>query len=102
MRAADTKRWWRYLGSLNPFVVLLVVVVITMLTPGDSSLYAHLSNSRMIASMERERKQLKNEIDKNRKQLDELRFKKDKLEKYAREKYLMKAEDEDLYLLQER
>ncbi len=33
------------------------------------------------------------------KHLDEIKYKRDMLEKYARERYLMKEEDEDLYLL---
>ncbi len=85
--------------KMNPFVLLLIVIVVTLLSPGDSSLYSHLSNKREISALESERDKIKAEIEKDRRKLDELRFRKDRLEKYAREKYLMKAEDEDLYLL---
>lgn len=99
MKKEDLKGGWASLRRVNPFVLLLLGVLLTLLYPGDSSIFSHLSNHREIFKLERERNQLREGIERDRRHLDELRFRKDKLEKYAREKYLMKAEDEDLYLL---
>lgn len=51
--------------------------------------------------MTKERDRLKKQIEEDRIKLDQLRFKKNKLEKYARERFLMKADDEDLYILED-
>ena len=43
----------------------------------------------------------KTEIDKNRQEIEGLNYNSDKLERFAREKYLMKRENEDIFVIVE-
>lgn len=87
--------------TLKPFTVVSVIGLIALLYPGEDSLFSLLEYSSQLKSMTKEKEQLKVKIEEDRQKLDQLRFKKEKLEKYARERFLMKAEDEDLYIIEE-
>ena len=49
--------------------------------------------------MKQEREYYLKKIEEDRNKLDELRTDNDNLEKFAREQYLMKRKDEDLYII---
>ena len=87
--------------SLNPFAVMGVIGLLALLYPGEDSIFSQIEYSTQLKSMTKERDRLKKQIEEDRIKLDQLRFKKNKLEKYARERFLMKAEDEDLYILKD-
>ncbi len=52
-----------------------------------------------VAKLESEKEFYIKETEKSRKDLDELSSNKEKLEKFAREKYLMKKENEDVFVI---
>ncbi len=101
IKKRDFKKLWGFVKELNPYVVALFIGLVLMLLPGDDSLYSHIEYDAQLKSMIEERDRLKEQIEEGRMKLDQLRFKKAKLEKYAREHFLMKAEDEDLYILED-
>lgn len=86
---------------LNPFAVMGVIGLLALLYPDEDSIFSQIEYSTQLKSMTKERDRLKKQIEEDRVKLDQLRFKKNKLEKYARERFLMKADDEDLYLLKD-
>lgn len=86
---------------LNPFAVMGVIGLLVLLYPDEDSIFSQIEYSTQLKSMTKERDRLKKQIEEDRVKLDQLRFKKNKLEKYARERFLMKADDEDLYLLKD-
>lgn len=86
---------------LNPFAVMGVIGLFVLLYPDEDSIFSQIEYSTQLKSMTKERDRLKKQIEEDRVKLDQLRFKKNKLEKYARERFLMKADDEDLYLLKD-
>ena len=86
---------------LNPFAVMGVIGLLVLLYPDEDSIFSQIEYSTQLKSMTKERDRLKKQIEEDRVKLDQLRFKKSKLEKYARESFLMKADDEDLYLLKD-
>lgn len=92
----------QWLGRVNPFVFFGVLFLGYMILPpfsGQYSLWSQLKTQHRLRTLRSEHKKLQSEIEESRKKLEELQLHKDMLEKYAREKFLMKAEDEDLFLL---
>ncbi|MDO5036314.1 MAG: septum formation initiator family protein [Porphyromonas sp.] len=87
------------MARINPFVFMLLLYFLSLLLPGNYSLWNQLKYSQEIRKQKREIAYLEKEIKQSTKALEELQFEEDMLEKYAREKYLMKAPDEDIYLL---
>ncbi|HEY1045310.1 MAG TPA: hypothetical protein VGF79_02655 [Bacteroidia bacterium] len=74
--------------------------VITWMTVFDSNNFIELVKLRMeVADLEQKRNYYKSEIINVRKAEQELFSNNRNLEKFAREKYLMKKENEDLYIL---
>ncbi len=97
-----SKSLYRWLKGVNPFALMLVVFLVYWAVPPFSrqySLWNQLKTQYQLRRVRSEHKKLQDEIEVSRQSLKELQLHQDMLEKYAREKYLMKAEDEDLFLL---
>ncbi len=96
------QRLWQRLKGVHPFVLMPVIFLIYWAIPPFSrqySLWNQLKTQYQLRQVRSEYDKLTEEIDLSRRHLKELQLHQDMLEKYAREKYLMKAEDEDLFLL---
>ncbi len=88
--------------GMNPFVLAAIVFAVYLVLPplsGEYSIWSQIKTQYQLAKSRSEHDRLTKEIEASRKDLEELQYHKDMLEKYAREKFLMKSEDEDLYLL---
>ena len=91
----------KYLAGLNKYwVVTIVFFAITFLI-GDSNLYNRYRYDEKIIDLERDIQRYKKEIEQNKKKLEELQTDKVGLEQFAREEYLMKKADEDIFLIEE-
>lgn len=90
---------WRWLKRVNPFLLLGIAIILTIIIPNEYSVWTQLKYSRTIDKQQREIQELERSIEKTKKAQSELWKKKDRLEKFAREQYLMKEEDEEIYLL---
>ena len=88
------KIWW------NPFIIIGVVFVIWMYFFDDNSLRIHRELNDEIQRLEASVKYYESEIAKDKK-IIELYQSDDSLEKFAREKYGLKKENEDVYIIQE-
>lgn len=87
---------------MNPFVLAAIVFAVYLVLPpfsGEYSIWSQIKTQYQLSQCRAEHQKLKGEIEDYRKDLEELQYHKDMLEKYAREKFLMKADDEDLYIL---
>jgi cell division protein FtsB len=62
--------------------------------------YNRYTNMRMMKDLKKQKEYYKSQMEKDRKQLKEL-TKDESLEKFAREKYLMKKADEDIFYIEE-
>ena len=89
----------KYLAWINAYWLVTIVFLIVTLTVGDSSLYKRYMYDRKIHSLEREIKAYREEIKINSEKLNNLRTDKEGLERFAREEYLMKRENEDIYII---
>ena len=76
-------------------------VFLLMCLDSDSNLYKRYMYDERIRNLEKEIKFYRDEIETNRKKLDELRTDKEGLERFAREEYFMKRENEDVYIIKE-
>jgi cell division protein FtsB len=91
----------KYLAGLNKYwLVTILFLAITFFT-GDSNLYNRYRYEEKIRTLENEINRYKKEIEQNRKKIQELQTDRIGLEQFAREEYLMKSEDEDLFIVEE-
>ena len=81
----------KYLSKLNLYVVVIAVFMIITFVVGDSNLYVRYTYDDKIRSLEREIKR----------KLEDLHTSKEGLERYAREEFYMKRENEDIFIIQD-
>ena len=84
----------KYLVAGAAFAVFLVFF-------DDRDLISNFRHNRELKQLEQSREYYQAEIAKTRQELKQLRTDAALLEKYAREKYLMKRDNEDLFLVKE-
>ncbi|MDR2496027.1 MAG: septum formation initiator family protein [Tannerellaceae bacterium] len=89
----------KFLSKANIYAVILVLFVTATFTVGDSNLYVRAKYDEEIRSLEREIVKYKDEAEQNRLRLMELRSNEADLERVAREEYLMKKPNEDVFLV---
>ena len=83
----------------NIFVLILVVFAVWMIFFDANSLLIHNELNSDIEDLETEKDFYKNEITKDRKAIKELSTE-EGVEKLAREKYYMKKENEEIFLIE--
>jgi len=79
------------------FVILLFIVWICFLD--DNNLWRQHKLSYKIEQLRNENLYFQKKIEKDKQGIEELTGDKDRIEKYAREKYLMKNKDEDIFII---
>lgn len=92
----------RYLSRINKYWLVTILFLGLTFTAGDSNLYKRYLYIKKIQELEKEIKQYKEEIEVNTKKLNDLRTDKEGLERFAREEYLMKKADEDVFIIKEK
>jgi len=83
----------------NVFVLILIVFAIWMLFFDSNSWFIHHELNNEIDALENEKEYYKKEIEKDRKAIKELSTE-EGLEKFAREEYYMKRENEEIYIIE--
>ena len=83
----------------NKYVVAFSVFVVIMLFLDKNDLFSQLSRTRQLKQLEQSREYYIAKIAEERTELEKLKSNPATLEKYAREKYLMKRDNEDLFLV---
>ncbi|MDR0743485.1 MAG: septum formation initiator family protein [Tannerella sp.] len=91
----------KYLAGLNKYWLVTILFLAVTFFIGDSNLYNRYRYDEKIRTLENEIKRYKKEIEQNRKKILELQTDKAGLEQFAREEYLMKKEEEDLFIVEE-
>jgi cell division protein FtsB len=85
-------------GNYKYYVISAIFIVITFLV-GETNIFQRYRNWKKIERLEREIERYRNEIENNKRKLEELQTNKDGLERFAREEYLMKKDDEDIFII---
>lgn len=83
----------------NKYLLCLTAFAIWMLFFDRNNLPLQFQRIRELNKLEKSEQLLSKQILETRKELDQLKNNPATLEKYAREKYLMKKENEDLYIV---
>ena len=83
----------------NVFVLSLIVFAIWMLFFDSNSWFIHNELNEDIDKLEQEKEYYKGEIEKDSKEIKELSTE-EGIEKYGREHYKMKKENEEIYLVE--
>ncbi len=83
----------------NMYVLVLTIFVIWMTFFDTNSLMIHLELRNEVKKLEKQKDFLQGEIEKDKEILKKLSSKSE-LEKFAREKYYMKKENEEIFLIE--
>ncbi len=91
------KKWFKI--ATNTYVLVLTIFVVWMAFFDTNSLLIHHELQKEIDKLEEQKQFLKSEIDRDKKLLEKL-SRPEELEKYAREHYYMKKENEEIFLIE--
>jgi cell division protein FtsB len=83
----------------NKFLIIFIAFAIWMLFWDGNSLLIHNELNNEIEALENEKEYYRKEIVKDNKAIKELK-KAEGLEKFAREEYYMKRDNEDIYIIE--
>lgn len=83
------------------YLVVVVLGVSFVCFLDDNSLWAHLRNKQRISELNDEIEQYQQAYERDQSQLQELQHNPKAMEKIARERYFMKADDEDIFVMSE-
>jgi len=82
----------------NKYFLTICFIIIWLLCFDKNDVFTQLDLINKCNKLEKEKNYYKSEIEKNKFQLNELQTNKKSLETFAREKYLMKKENEDVFV----
>ena len=91
------KKWFKLMT--NMYVLVLTLFVIWMAFFDTNSLLIHLELKKEINKLEQQKTFLETEIEKDKKVLKKL-SNEEELEKFAREQYYMKKDNEEIFLIE--
>jgi cell division protein FtsB len=83
----------------NKFFLVTMAFLVWMIFFDKNDLFSQYEYRKQVNKLKEERDFYKKETDQVTKELDELTSNPQKLEKFAREKYLMKKDNEDVFVI---
>ena len=83
----------------NKFFLVTIAFVVWMIFFDRNDLFSQYQYYQQVSKLKQERDFYKTETEKVSRDLDELASDPKKLEKFAREKYLMKKDNEDVFVI---
>ena len=90
-------RMWRSVYFKYAVVCILGILLVGFLD--ENSLWSHFKNTQRIEELEREKEKYNADFQRDQAQIKELNRNPKAMEKIARERYYMKADDEDIFVL---
>lgn len=85
----------------NKYILTLFIFIIWILFFDNNNLIDRIKEMRHLQQLEKDRKYYLERIDKDSKRLEQLKTNNKNLEKFAREQYLMKKDNEDIFIIVE-
>ncbi len=86
----------------NKYLISLLVFGLVILFFDKNDLFTQANRRQQLRDLEESKAHYTREIEAERKELEQLKSNPAKLEQYAREKHLMKKDNEDLFLVSEK
>lgn len=85
----------------NKYLIAIVVFLVWLILFDRNSLIDRIRYTRQLNEMEAEKEYYLMRIKEDSERLEELKTDRENLEKFAREQYFMKKDDEDVYVIVE-
>ncbi len=92
----------RILGLTAYQIIILFVLIAILFFFSDSSISKRMRYESQIRDLESQVEFYRKQAEVDREKLDELQSNKEDLEKFARENYLMKKENEEVFIIKEK
>ena len=83
----------------NKYILTAIGFSIWMLFFDTNNLFTHIKLNKEVRELKEAKSHFSEEMEKDQKLLEELEDEPEKIEKYAREKFLMKRKDEEVYII---
>ena len=83
----------------NKYMLALLILAVWMLFFDRNDIISQMGMRGKLSQMKQDKLYYTEEIEKNKKEMEELMTNPKTLEKFAREKYLMKKDDEDVFVI---
>ncbi len=84
---------------LNKYTITFVLFLIWLLFFDRNDAFTQMDLGRQVRKLSEEKRYYMAEIDKNKRATEELKNNVESIEKYARERYWMKKDNEDVYVV---
>lgn len=97
VKKTKSKRIW---GLSTYQIVILLVLIAMLFFFSDSSILKRIKYDNEIKNLESQIEFYRNQTQIDKEKLNELQSNKDNLEKFARENYLMKKENEEVFIIE--
>ena len=88
-------------GLRNKYLMAVLVFLVWLLIFDNNSLIDRVRYLKILHDMEEEKQYYLERIEEDSRRLNELKTDRDNLEKFAREQYFMKKENEDVFVIVE-
>jgi len=88
-------------GLRNKYLMAVLVFMVWLLIFDNNSLIDRVRYLKILHDMEEEKQYYLERIEEDSRRLNELKTDRDNLEKFAREQYFMKKENEDVFVIVE-
>ena len=88
-------------GLRNKYLMAVLVFLVWLLIFDNNSLIDRVRYLKILHEMEEEKQYYLERIEEDSRRLNELKTDRDNLEKFAREQYFMKKENEDVFVIVE-
>jgi len=95
-----TEFYKKYLAGINKYWIVTIIFLAITLIIGDSNLFKRIKYDERIRFLENEIIYYQKELEQNKRKIQELQTDRAGLEQFAREEYLMKKEDEDIFIIE--
>lgn len=94
--------WKKILNVLkNKYFIVSIAFLVWLVFFDQNNIISQIKLSRKLRQLQQQKEYYQDEIRNNEKATLELMIDTEQLEKYAREKYLMKKDNEDIYIIEE-
>jgi cell division protein DivIC len=87
------------LTGINKYIIVVVLFLIFMLFIAEKDVFSSFSQRKKLNTLQKSEQHLSKQIAETQKELDLLRTNAETIEKYARENYLMKKDNEDIFII---
>lgn len=100
---SDSKTFWRWFLSRlrNKYFLTSFIFLLWLLIFDSSNLIDMYGTKKRIRKLNSEKVYYEHKIKEDKRKINELRTNKNNLEKFAREQYLMKKSNEELFIIDE-